>query len=77
MLDQKYINVIRTCLKMARAFGNEKCKSDVEETLKEFDKEMKIDKKIFQYEEARERCNGVQTIPPCNSPAPKAPPRQK
>ena len=42
MLKQKYINVIRTCLKMTRAFGNEKSKADIEETLKAFDKENKI-----------------------------------
>jgi hypothetical protein len=45
MLEQKYINVIRTCLKMMRAFGNEKSKADIQETLKAFDKYNKKCKK--------------------------------
>lgn len=40
-MEQKHINVIRTCLKCMRAFGNEKSKSDIEETLKALDKSVK------------------------------------
>lgn len=40
-MEQKHVNVIRTCLKTMRAFGNEKSKSDIEETLKAFDKAVK------------------------------------
>lgn len=40
-MNQKHVNVIRTCLKMMRAFGNEKFKTDVEETLQAFDKAVK------------------------------------
>ena len=77
MLEQKYINVIRTCLKMTRAFGNEKSKSDIEETLKAFDKEMKKDKKLKKdYEDFKIRHNGIQTVPPSQEPAPKPPGRQ-
>ena len=46
MLKQKYINVIRTCLKINRAMGNEKSKADIEETLKAFDKDCKQRKNL-------------------------------
>lgn len=40
-MEQKHINVIRTCLKTMRAFGNEKSQTDIEETLKALDKSVK------------------------------------
>jgi len=77
MLKQKYINVIRTCLKMQRAFGNEKSKSDIEETLKAFDAEIKMNIEVKEkFEEIKRRHGGVYTVPPSDSPAPKAPGRQ-
>jgi len=77
MLEQKYINVIRTCLKINRAFGNEKSKSDTEETLKAFDKEMKKDKRLHEdYIEFKNRQSGVKTVPPSQEPAPEPPGKQ-
>lgn len=77
MLKQKYINVIRTCLKMNRAFGNEKSKMDIEETLKAFDEEIKKDRKLHEeYIEIKNRQSGVQTVPPSQSLAPKPPGKQ-
>jgi hypothetical protein len=40
-MEQKHINVIRTCLKIQRAFGNEKSKADIEEALVAFDEAVK------------------------------------
>ena len=78
MLKQKYINVIRTCLKMQRAFGNEKSKSDIEETLKAFDAEIKMNIEVKEkFEEIKIRHGGIHTVPPSDSPAPKAPGRQR
>lgn len=63
---------------MTRAFGNEKSKADIEETLKVFDIEMKKDKKVQKdYIEFKNRYSNVKTVPASNSPAPKAPGKQR
>jgi hypothetical protein len=40
-MEPKHVNMVRTCLKAMRAFGTEKSKSDIEETLKAFDRDVK------------------------------------
>ena len=83
MLKQKYINVIRTCLKINRAFGNEKSKADIEETLEAFDVEIRMNKEVKkEYEEFKKKHNennnhgGIHTVRPSQEPAPKPPGRQ-
>jgi hypothetical protein len=74
MLKQKYINVIRTCLKINRAMGNEKSKADIEETLIAFDAEVKMDIRLKEkFEDIKNRYCEIQSVFPSNSPAPKAP----